>query len=59
MNIDAYRDSVHEGLRRLEEIITKANDIVDNRIGKSLKCISRAILVDMPAVSRTRIKMFM
>lgn len=31
MNIEGYRESVHEGLRRLEELIAKANDIVDNR----------------------------
>lgn len=51
MNIDGYRESVHQGLRRLEELIAKANDIVDNRIVKNLKIISRAVLVDMPMVS--------
>lgn len=51
MNIERYRDSVQEGLRRLEEVSVKASDIVDNRIEKNLKGISRAILVDMPAVS--------
>lgn len=54
MNIDGYRKSVHEGLRRLEEVIAKANDIVDNRIVKNLRDISRAVLVDMPRVSRHR-----
>lgn len=51
MNIERYRDSIQEGLRRLEEVSVKASDIVDNRIEKNLKGISRAILVDMPAVS--------
>lgn len=48
MNIEGYRQSVHQGLRRLEELIAKANDIVDNRIDKNLKIISRAVLVDLP-----------
>lgn len=48
MNIEGYRESVHQGLRRLEELIAKANDIVDNRIEKNLKIISRAVLVDLP-----------
>lgn len=48
MNIEGYRTSVHQGLRRLEELIAKANDIVDNRIEKNLKIISRAVLVDLP-----------
>lgn len=36
MNIDEYRKSVHQGLRRLEELISKANDIVDNRSDQML-----------------------
>mgnify|MGYP002834821241 CR=1 FL=1 len=48
MNIDAYKLDIHVGLRRLEELITKVNDIVDNRIEKNLKIISRAILVELP-----------
>ncbi|CAM9329690.1 unnamed protein product, partial [Laminaria digitata] len=31
MNISGYLESVHQGLRKLEELIVKANDIVDNR----------------------------
>lgn len=52
MNIDGYRKSVQEGLHRLQQVIAKANDIVDNRIVKNLKDITRAVLVDMPKVSR-------
>ncbi|CAM9783398.1 unnamed protein product, partial [Ectocarpus sp. 6 AP-2014] len=48
MNIEGYRESVHEGLRRLEELIAKVNDIVENRIENNLKIISRAMLVDLP-----------
>ena len=31
MNISGYLESVHRGLRKLEELIAKANDIVENR----------------------------
>ena len=48
MNIDAYKLDIHVGLKRLEELITKVNDIVDNRIEKNLKIISRSILVELP-----------
>ena len=50
VNIDAFRDSIMEGMRRLEDLITKMNDIVDNRISKNLKLISRMIVVDFPQV---------
>ncbi|CAM9238946.1 unnamed protein product, partial [Discosporangium mesarthrocarpum] len=48
MNIEGYIASVHDGLRWLEEVIVKASDIVDNRIEKNLKVISRTVLVNMP-----------
>lgn len=50
MNIDGYRKSVQEGLHRLQQVIANANDILENRIVKNLKDISRAVLVDMPTV---------
>lgn len=48
MNIDAYKTHIHLGLQRLEDLITKINDIVENRIQKNLKFISRAVLVNLP-----------
>ena len=48
MNIDAYQLHVHVGLQRLEELITKIKDIVENRIEKNLKMISRSILAHLP-----------
>ena len=48
MNIDAYKTHIHSGLQRLEDLITKINDIVENRIQKNLKQISRAVLVILP-----------
>ena len=48
MNIDSYKAHIHEGLSKLEDLVTKINDIVENRIQKNLKQISRANLVNMP-----------
>lgn len=58
MNIDGYRESVHEGLRRLEEVIIKAKDVVDNRIEKNLKLISRAVLIDLPMDRAVTLEVF-
>ncbi|KAA0176015.1 hypothetical protein FNF27_02407 [Cafeteria roenbergensis] len=51
MNIDAYKAHVHEGLRRLEELVTNVNDIIENRIETNLKIVSRALLVELPDTS--------
>lgn len=48
LNIDQYKASIYTGLRRLEEMVMKINDIVENRIQKNLKQISRTILVSLP-----------
>ena len=48
MNIDAYKAQIQSGLTRLEDLVTKINDIVENRIQKNLKQISRTILVSLP-----------
>ena len=48
MNIDAYKAHIHDGLARLEELVTKVNDIVVNRIQKNLKQISRSLLTVLP-----------
>ncbi|CAM9240450.1 unnamed protein product, partial [Hapterophycus canaliculatus] len=58
MNIDSYRESIHEGLRRLEEVIIKAKDVVDNRVEKNLKLISRAVLVDLPMDRAVTLEVF-
>ena len=48
MNIDAYQLHVHVGLQRLEELITKCKDIVENRIEKNLKIVTRTGLLYLP-----------
>eukprot|EP00941_MAST-03F_sp_MAST-3F-sp1_P001388 g1388.t1 len=53
MNIDAYKHHIHSGLQRLEELVTNINDIIDNRIEKNLKLVSRTKLVELPKNSTT------
>jgi len=48
LNIDAYKAHVHAGLVKLEDLVTKINDIVENRIQTNPKLISRATLVSLP-----------
>ena len=49
MNIDQYKNNIYVGLRRLDEMVMKINDIVENRIQKNLKLVSRTVLVNMPS----------
>jgi dynein heavy chain len=48
MNIDAYVSNVQLGLQKLKELVSTINDIVENRIEKNLKVVSKALLVDLP-----------
>ena len=48
MNIDAYKQHIQTGLRKLEELVVNINDIIENRIEKNLKIVSRTLLVDLP-----------
>ena len=48
MNIDAYKHHFHTGLTKLEELVINMNDVVENRIEKNLRIISKTQLVDLP-----------
>jgi dynein heavy chain len=48
MNIDAYINNVQLGLQKLKELVSTINDIIENRIEKNLKIVSKALLVDLP-----------
>jgi dynein heavy chain, axonemal len=48
MNIDSYLFNVHQGLKKLEQLIINVNDIIENRIECNLKLVSRVVLVDLP-----------
>ena len=48
LNIDPYINHVHCGLKKLEELVGCINDIIENRIEKNLKIVSKTLLVDLP-----------
>ena len=48
MNIDAYISNIQLGLQKLKELVTTINDIIENRIEKNLKIVSKVLLVDLP-----------
>ena len=48
MNIDTYKAHVHSGLEKLAQLLANVNDIVENRIEKNLKKVTRTLLVDLP-----------
>jgi dynein heavy chain, axonemal len=48
MNIDSFMVAFHGGLSRLEELINNINDIVENRIEKNLKLLTKFVMVDLP-----------
>lgn len=48
MNIDAYISHIHSGLKKLQELVSNINDIIENRIEKNLKVVSKTLLIDLP-----------
>lgn len=48
MNIDTYKAHIQSGLKKLDELVTNINDLIENRIEKNLKLVSRTMLVDLP-----------
>ncbi len=48
MNIDSYLEHVHNGLKRLEQLIINVNDIIENRVESNLKQVSKVTLVSLP-----------
>jgi dynein heavy chain len=59
MNIDSYLERVHKGIAKLEELVNKINDIVDNRIEANLREIGKSLLVDLPADESVSLDAFM
>jgi dynein heavy chain len=49
MNIDGYLNRVHDGLARVEELIAKMNDVLENRVEANLKHVARTLFVNLPA----------
>ena len=48
MNIDAYISNVHMGLKKLQELVSNINDIIEHRIEKNFKVVSKTLLIDLP-----------
>ena len=48
MNISVFIEHMLIGINKFGELVSKLNDIVENRIQKNLKVISRANLADLP-----------
>ena len=51
MNIDAYICHIHGGLRKLKELVGSVRDVIENRIEKNLKILSKMLLLDLPQKS--------
>ena len=49
MNIDGYLHRFKQSLARLEELVRKVLDLVDNRVEMNLKSIRNTLLVDLPS----------
>lgn len=47
MHIEQYLANVDHGIFKLDDLVTKMNDIIENRIENNLKIISRTVLVDL------------
>ena len=43
-----YICKLQSGLHKLEELVTNINDIIENRIEKNLKIVSKTLLVELP-----------
>ena len=48
MNIDGYLMRIHGGLAKLELLISKMQDMLENRIEANLKVVAKKTMVDLP-----------
>jgi dynein heavy chain len=58
LNIDPYINHLHSGLKKLQELVSCINDIIENRIEKNLKIVSKTLLVDLPEKSSFTVSEF-
>ncbi|GFR42148.1 hypothetical protein Agub_g3000 [Astrephomene gubernaculifera] len=49
LNIDGYLHRFKQGLARLEELVRKVLDLVENRVESNLRAISATMLVELPS----------
>ena len=48
MNIDGYLHRIHSGLAKLDDLVTKIRDLIENRIERNLKAVAKMLLVSIP-----------
>ena len=48
MNIDGYLHRIHTGLYKLDDLVIKIRDLVENRIERNLKAVAKTMLVELP-----------
>jgi dynein heavy chain, axonemal len=48
MNIDAFMHSTYAAVADLDDLLLKMRDIIDNRIERNLKTVSKQQLVELP-----------
>lgn len=49
MNIDGFLHRIHSGLFKLDDLVTKIRDVIENRIERNLKLVSQTLLVSIPS----------
>eukprot|EP00966_Prymnesium_polylepis_P038558 895013-Prymnesium_polylepis.1 len=49
MNIDGFLHRIHSGLFKLDDLVTKIRDLIENRIERNLKLVSKTLLVSIPS----------
>ena len=47
MNIDGFLLRIHQGLQKLNALVSKVNDIIENRIESNIKLISKTSFVEL------------
>ena len=58
MNIDGYLHKIHYGLNKFEDLVSKINDLIENRVELNLKIISKTLLVDIKSESTFTLDQF-
>lgn len=48
LNIDSYKASVHSGLGTLRAAVSTVNDILEHRIEKNIRLVSKLAMVTLP-----------